>query len=131
MRPDRRSLRLPGYDYSLPDAYFVTLCTHNRECLFGDIQNGKMRLNNSGEFVLACWNEIPTHFPRTVLDAFVVMPNHVHGIIWITNSGADGVPSAGMTHASSLRERVGYSESRTIKISTAHGPARGSIGAIV
>src|SRR5689334_6034546 len=117
MHPERRWPRLPGYDYTLPDAYFITICTQNRECLFGKIQEGRMRINAFGEFVSACWNEIPLHFHRVVLDAFVVMPNHVHGIIWITDGGTDIVPSVGMTHASSLRERVDYARSAGATIS--------------
>lgn len=66
---------------SQPGAYFVTICTHNRECLFGKIFDSEMRLNEWGVITARCWAEIPSHFPNTSLDAFIVMPNHVHGII--------------------------------------------------
>ena len=79
----RRSIRLKGFDYTQEGAYFVTICTQNQACLFGDIVNGQMRLTDVGEVADICWRAIPQHFPRVVLDAFVVMPNHVHGIIWI------------------------------------------------
>jgi len=82
----RRSIRLKGYDYSQAGAYFLTICTHGRECLFGEIVDGEMRLNDAGLFVKQCWFDIPRHFPHAELDAFVVMPNHVHGIIVITDS---------------------------------------------
>jgi len=82
----RRSIRLQGYDYSSPGAYFVTMCTHNRECLFGEIANGKMRLNELGKIASQCWLAIPDHFPHARLGAFVIMPNHVHGIIWIVDN---------------------------------------------
>jgi len=80
-RHHRRSIRLRGYDYSQAGAYFVTICTNNRECLFGEVVDGEMRWNDAGRMVNKCWYEIPAHFPHVELDAFVVMPNHVHGII--------------------------------------------------
>ena len=79
----RRSIRLKGFDYTREAAYFVTICTQNQACLFGEIVNGQMCLNDVGEVADICWRAIPEHFPRVVLDAFVIMPNHVHGIIWI------------------------------------------------
>ena len=82
----RRSVRLKGHDYAQPGAYFVTVCTYQRECLFGHVVNGEMRLNDAGEIARRCWEDIPDHFPLVELDAFVIMPNHVHGIILITES---------------------------------------------
>ncbi|MBC7263420.1 MAG: transposase [Chloroflexi bacterium] len=79
----RRSIRLRGYDYSQAGAYFVTICTQNRECLFGTIADGKMVLNPLGEIAAVCWNAIPVHFRDVELDEYVVMPNHIHGIIVI------------------------------------------------
>ncbi|MCL2683218.1 MAG: transposase [Bacteroidales bacterium] len=79
----RRSIRLKGYDYSQAGLYFVTICVRNREHLFGEIQNWEMVLNGYGEIVARCWSEIPKHYPNTILHEFVVMPNHVHGIIQI------------------------------------------------
>jgi REP element-mobilizing transposase RayT len=79
----RRSIRLKGYDYAQAGAYFVTIVTHGRECLFGDVVDGQMQLNNAGRFAEQCWLDIPHHFLHVELDAFVVMPNHVHGIIVI------------------------------------------------
>ena len=74
MSPKRRNLRLPEYDYAQEGAYFVTVCTKNKECLFGDIVSEKMVLNDAGRTVEQCWQEIPMHFPHVVLDYFVVMP---------------------------------------------------------
>ena len=79
----RRVLRLKDYDYSEPGAYFVTICTQNRKHLFGEIANGEMRLNEFGKIVQGCWDDLPNHYGRINLDAFVIMPNHTHGIIWI------------------------------------------------
>ena len=79
----RRSIRLKGYDYSQPGWYFVTVVTYDRQNLFGHIENGKMILNDGGKIARKCWLEIPHHYPNVNLDEFVVMPNHVHGIIVI------------------------------------------------
>ena len=81
----RRSIRLVGYDYSHAGAYFVTVCTHDRACLFGDVVNGLMVLNDAGMIVKTSWDEIPAFYPGIDIDAFVVMPNHVHGVIIITH----------------------------------------------
>ena len=83
----RRSIRLQGYDYSGEGLYFITICTQNRLCLFGDVVNHKMILNNAWQVAHNCWLEIPKHFPHVVLHEFVIMPNHVHGIIELKNIG--------------------------------------------
>ncbi len=80
-KPQRRSIRLPSYDYSSEGAYFVTICTKNRECLFGEIRNGTVELSRAGQIVRNCWLEIPKHFGNVQLDEFVILPNHMHGII--------------------------------------------------
>jgi len=87
-RHHRRSVRLRGYDYSQAGAYFVTICTPDRACLFGDVADGVMRLNDAGRVVERCWHEIPIHFPHVELDEFVIMPNHVHGVIVIVGAGS-------------------------------------------
>ncbi|MHB1481378.1 MAG: transposase [Bellilinea sp.] len=81
----RRSIRLPGYDYNQAGAYFTTLCTHNREHLFGEIVNGEMVLNEIGQIVHDQWLQIPARFIHVELDAFVVMPNHFHAIMIINH----------------------------------------------
>lgn len=78
-----KSARLENYDYSQNGMYFVTICTKDREEFFGEIVNGKMILNEVGKIAQKCWQEIPKHFPFVKLDRFVVMPNHVHGIVEI------------------------------------------------
>lgn len=85
-RHHRHSIRLQNYDYSRPGTYYVTICARDRRCLFGYLEEGRMYLNKVSQFVVACWNEIPDHFPHAQMDAFVVMPNHVHGIIEILDS---------------------------------------------
>jgi putative transposase len=79
----RRSIRLKGHDYAQPGAYFMTVCTRNHACLFGHVVNGEMHLNDVGEIVRRCWEDIPHHFPSVELDAFIIMPNHVHDIVVI------------------------------------------------
>ena len=76
----RRSIRLPGFDYTRPGAYFLTICTDGRACMFGEVVEGEMRLNEAGRIVEECWEAIPAHFPIVGLDVFVIRPNHIHGI---------------------------------------------------
>ena len=83
----RRSIRLKGYDYTQRGIYFVTICTFNRQCLFGEILDGKMRLNEWGQIVLNEWERSAVIRPEIQLDKFVVMPNHVHGIIVLNDDG--------------------------------------------
>jgi len=90
----RHSIRLKGYDYATPGAYFVTICAQNRECLFGEIgAEGEMRLNDAGRMVEKWWLELNHKFPNVDTDEYVVMPNHFHGIVVIVppddNVGAD------------------------------------------
>jgi REP element-mobilizing transposase RayT len=82
-RHHRRSIRLKAYDYAQEGAYFVTIVARHREFLFGEIINGEMRLGRYGEIVQKWWKAIPRHFPNVEIGAFVIMPNHIHGIILI------------------------------------------------
>jgi len=86
----RRSIRLKGYDYSQAGLYFVTICVHNRQCVFGEIRRGAinrapttMQLNENGKIAQMVWNELPQHYSNIQLGEFIVMPNHIHGIIEI------------------------------------------------
>ncbi|MCR4439552.1 MAG: hypothetical protein QHJ34_13500 [bacterium] len=92
----RRSIRLREYDYSQPGAYFITVVTQDRRCLFGEVVNGQMRLNEVGHMVRREWANLSNRFPNIHLDAFIIMPNHVHVIIIITDVkpvGAGLVPA--------------------------------------
>ncbi len=82
----RRSIRLKEYDYSREGAYFVTICTHNRECIWGDIVEGQMHLNDLGREVEIQWLQTAEVRPNVILDAFVIMPNHFHGIFFIQDT---------------------------------------------
>jgi putative transposase len=81
--PIRKSIRLKDFDYSRPGAYFVTICTLNKKCWFGKITNTEMILNPYGKIVDKIWNELAAHFIFIDLDYHIVMPNHIHGIIFI------------------------------------------------
>jgi putative transposase len=80
-RRHRRSIRLKGYDYTQPGAYFVTICVHNRQCLFGKVVGAEVALNPGGAMVSRPWAQIPARFAGWQTDVFVVMPNHLHGIL--------------------------------------------------
>ncbi len=122
----RHSIRLQGYDYSQAGAYFLTVCAYSRECLFGEVVDGKMQLNEYGEIVQDEWMRTGVIRSDVVLDAFVVMPNHVHGIIVLVGATRrvalpgritpDGNAGAGRQNPAPIRPRAAVS---------------GSIGAIV
>jgi REP element-mobilizing transposase RayT len=97
------STRLKGWDYSSPGAYFVTITTKNRICYFGNVENGDMYLNELGEIAKQCFEKIPEHFPFVSLDVFVIMPNHVHGIIIIKPGNDGGARDVETLHATSLQ----------------------------
>ena len=115
----RRSIRLQGYDYSSRGAYFITICTQNRQCLFGEIDEGKMRLTPLGKIVKEQWNEIPSRFTGIAMDEFIVMPNHIHGIINIV-----GAPLAGALIADGQNDMGAHAKG---------APARGAptVGTII
>jgi putative transposase len=88
----RRNIRLKGYDYARGGAYFVTTCTQDRACLFGEIVDDTVRLNDAGVVVETWWLELGRKFPSVQTDEYVVMPNHLHGILVIEETrpvGAD------------------------------------------
>ncbi len=90
----RQSIRLPGYGYSQAGAYFVTICTRNRQCLFGEILNEEMVPSKYGQIVLDGWYDLASHYPHVALDSFVVMPNHIHGIIVLNDNVGAGLKPA-------------------------------------
>ena len=126
---NRQSTRLKGYDYSMAGLYFVTICTHNRECLFGHIadddgRGGKfsapvMILNETGKIANECWLQIPEHFPNAVLHEHIIMPNHVHGIIELTNVGTHH--NAGARHDVGARHGVPLRDNTDISVGASHG----------
>src|SRR4051794_33458773 len=107
--PQRRSIRLRDYDYTRNGAYFVTVCTNNRLCLFGEIEDGVVRLSPIGQVADTAWSELPQHTPDLMLDVWVVMPNHLHGILVLPGSIA--------RHSTSTK--------------VPQGPNAGSLGAVI
>ncbi len=120
----RRSIRLPGYDYTQAGAYFVTICTHQRQHLFGEIIDGQMHLNLCGQVVVSRWQNIPRHFPRVKLDEFVLMPDHLHGIIAI--GGGDGEEGIAFPDGESISSQVLGGNAMPLR-----GTETDSLGAIV
>lgn len=94
----RRSIRLKGYDYSSAGAYFVTIVTWQRECLLGDVVNGTMNLNRQGHIVHDAWFDLKNHYRHVELGEFVIMPNHVHGIIILVDDSRGGSSVSGETN---------------------------------
>jgi REP element-mobilizing transposase RayT len=82
--------RLQNWDYGWNAPYFITICTLNREHFFGEISNATMHMSQTGKLAQQYWYEIPEKFPFVKLDVFVVMPNHIHGIVTIDKTGCDG-----------------------------------------
>jgi putative transposase len=100
----RKNMRLQGYDYSQAGGYFVTIVAQGRECLFGEILNDEMIFNEAGKMVARWWNELANKFPSVTPEAFVVMPNHFHGIGLIHGTaGAGLVPAPAIKLSPSTR----------------------------
>ena len=122
----RRSIRLQGYDYTRQGAYFVTICTRNRACLLGDIVEGRMHLSEAGRLAQVAWEYLPHHYPHVQIDVWVIMPNHMHGIVILTKEqatdddmrvGAD--PKTDVGAISKINVGAGFKPAPTIP--TRHG----------
>jgi len=88
MRGDRKSIRVKGYDYSQMGGYDVTVCTHAHKCVFGNVKNGEMVLNDAGKMIDKWWQKIPDKYNTVEIDEYRVMPNHFHGIIKFVGADA-------------------------------------------
>ncbi len=121
----RRSIRLKDYDYSLPSAYFVTLVTNDRLNLFGEIKDGVMKNNVLGEIIASKWINLEHYFPIH-LDDWVIIPNHLHGIIWIVDRRGE---------ASNISQDIFWRRSTKLDLLDAspltNGTHPGSLGAII
>ncbi len=122
----RRSIRIPGYDYTRPGGYFVTIVAQNRACLFGEVAGGEMVLNAAGRIAEECWRAIPEHFPNVELGVYVVMPNHLHGIIILNEHGRGTIYRAPTDGAHSTEYRA-----PTVTTEQFQKPVEGSIPTIV
>ena len=119
---DRHSLRLQSYDYSQPGAYFITICTYEKKNLLGNIVDGEMNLTEAGRTIWDIWESLPKRYPEIQLDAFVVMPNHIHGIIMVLyNSEVGAIHELPLPRTRIQRRRmllpkvVGYFKMNTAK----------------
>ena len=110
----RRSIRLKGFDYSEPGHYFVTICSKQRKCLFGNVVHGVMKLSHIGNVVNTCWEAIPEHFEHVNVDTFQIMPNHLHGIINIRDH-VGCVESVGVEYIQPLQGKSIRSTQRKLK----------------
>lgn len=116
----RRSIRLKDYDYSSAGAYFVTLCTENRACLFGAIFGHEMILNMSGHIITGCWLWLAEQYPYVILDQWMGMPNHLHGIIVIDGGGEDNSQPGGSRTAPTDKKPLGRLIGAFKTVSTMH-----------
>lgn len=91
-KPSRRSIRLKNFDYRRAGAYFLTVCLRKRLCLLGDIVEGQMNASPAGQMVAKAWGELPEHYAGVNVDSFVLMPNHIHGIIVLNTSSVGAAP---------------------------------------
>jgi REP element-mobilizing transposase RayT len=112
----RKSIHLKNYDYSQAGLYFITICTENRHCLFGTIQNDTMVLNDAGNMIAIQWYELPNRFPSVVLHEYIVMPNHFHGIIESVGAIPCGCPDRAGTSPAPIivSDRAGARPASTI-----------------
>lgn len=132
----RRSIRLPDVDYSAEGGYFVTLVTHQRECLFGKIVNGVMQLSDFGRIARDEWFRTKELRPNVELlkDEFVVMPNHIHGIIWLFVDGNSCDKDAKTVKPSIEKGMIPNGCGKgdlQVALTRPKGPQSGSIGAII
>ena len=128
-RHARRSIRLQGFDYRTPRSYFVTICTKWHEHFLGQVHRGRSQTNLTGFVVQSVWNDLLDHFPAVVTDEFVVMPNHVHGIIHILDCVGAGGPRPKMEVP---RDRgAGTQEGTIASTSPLHGADSPTLGQIV
>ena len=134
-QPRRRSsLRLRGFNYASPGAYFMTSCTWRNHSILGDVVGGRVSLSPPGEIVTTCWKGISEHLPFAAVDVSIVMPNHVHGILFLQGEGAL-VGSVGATHAVSRRRAAGLrgtNGASPLRVSgRPSGPQAASLSAVV
>ena len=117
-------MRLKHWNYADDGYYFITICTGNREHFFGEVINSKMKLSNIGKLSDRCWQEIPEHFPFTVLDEYMIMPNYIHGIIMIDKTEFGLIPASVETrHGASLpghRRKFGPLQKKSISLIINH-----------
>lgn len=121
MPGNRRSIRLKNYNYAQEGAYYVTVCAGDRACVFGDVRDGKMVLNGAGKMVADNWERLPERFPNIGMDEFIVMPDHMHGVIVIVGAPLVGALDNG---------RAGTMQRAAIKVAPTLGQIIGAFKSI-
>jgi len=111
---ERKKQRLPGFDYSAPGAYFVTICVHGMQYRFGEIVDSNMVLNEAGEIVIKQWNWLFEQYHYLLIDEFIVMPNHIHGVIRVVGNGRDR--SLQVSKVKSIPELIGAFKTTSSKM---------------
>jgi hypothetical protein len=137
-RPDlhqRRSIRLQGFDYAHSGAYFVTVCSHGRECLFGEFVDGVVELNEAGKVVVEVLQSLSAHFPHVDVSDYVVMPNHLHAIVNIAGGDVGAKQEVSASPVFDGKDKKGNADAKG-KAGEAlalplRGTVAGSLGAIV
>ncbi len=122
-----QSVRLRNWDYRWAGAYFITICAKNREHYFGNVENGKMQLSNVGVIADILWHEIKNHTNNVELGTFIVMPNHIHGILILKNNGND----VATLHAKSLHRQSSHSSSQKNEFMASISPKSKSVSTII
>jgi REP element-mobilizing transposase RayT len=131
-RGRRRSIRLPERDYRRQGPYFVTVCTYERRCILWETTGGAADLSPLGKIVRDCWEDIPRHSAGVVLDEFVVMPNHLHGVLFLRGVSPANGPTPSLDPGKEARSaESGLSPGCISGAPIKCGPAPGSLGAIV
>src|SRR5690554_5648428 len=129
------SVRASWWDYGWNGAYFITICTQNREHFFGEIENGNMNLSQMGVITDMLWHEIPNHASFVELGDFVVMPNHIHGILILDKPGGGANANAGIVvgtgHALSLQQRPNPSDQKSIGKQRFQNIGKNSVSSII
>lgn len=123
----RRSIRLPGYDYTAASAYFVTIVTQDRACILSDVRDGIVHLSAAGRIAASAWRALANHVPGLVLDRWVVMPNHVHGIVVLSDRRDPPLRVA----LAAWRSTHPISPRKPRSTAAPVGPAPRSLGAII
>jgi len=128
----RHSIRLKNWDYSSPGYYFVTICSCGRQPIFGEIVDGETVLSEIGKIAIKCWKEIPQHYQCVELNEFIIMPNHIHGIIIIKENVNDVVGAQYFVPQKDVqRVEQGVQNIEPLRVNKFQHVVSGSLGQIV
>ncbi|MFA4941840.1 MAG: hypothetical protein WC582_04610 [Patescibacteria group bacterium] len=125
------SPRLKGYDYAQAGYYFITICAKGRICWFGEIKNGEMAKSEIGEIAEKCWLEIPSHFPFVRLEEFIIMPNHIHGIIVIDDDCRDAKSCVSTFNPTNVGDAKSCVSTMWTKYKNKFGPQSRNLSSII